>query len=90
VLEIAQGKAIADAAVTAGVTLLIWASLPNVSKMSGGTLTTVDHFDGKAEVEEYICGLPIISAFYMAGFFMQNYIDRMGPQVVSLQYNILE
>jgi hypothetical protein len=82
--EVAQGKAIADASVAAGVELLIWSSLPNVSKMSGGDLTTVHHFDSKAEVEEYIRGLPIISAFFMAGHYMQNHIVYMPPKVVSV------
>jgi len=81
--EIAQGKAIADASVAAGVELLIWSSLPNVTKMSGGTLTTVHHFDSKAKVEEYIRGLPVMSVFFMAGYYMQNYVAYTPPKVVS-------
>lgn len=48
--EIFQGKAIDDASLAADVSLIIWSSLPNVSKMSHGELTTVHHFDSKAEV----------------------------------------
>lgn len=83
-IEIAQGKAIADASVAAGVSLLIWSSLPNITKISEGKLTAVKHFDGKAQVEEYIRTLPILSAFYMPGFYMQNHIAYMRPQPVKL------
>ncbi|KAF8859641.1 NmrA-domain-containing protein [Acephala macrosclerotiorum] len=41
VVEVAQGKAITDASVNAGARLLIWSSLPNATKMTNGTLTTV-------------------------------------------------
>ncbi|MCJ1458003.1 hypothetical protein MMC28_008372 [Mycoblastus sanguinarius] len=79
-IEIAQGKAMADAAVAAGATLLIWCSLPNVTKMSEGKLTKAHHFDSKAAVETYIRGLPIKSAFFMAGFFMQNMQTMFKPK----------
>ena len=82
-IEIAQGKAMADAAVAAGATLLIWCSLPNVTKMSEGKLTKAHHFDSKAAVETYIRGLPIKSAFFMAGFFMQNMQTMFKPKPVS-------
>ena len=62
-IEIAQGKAMADAAVAAGASLLIWSTLPNVTKMTDGTLTGVVQWDSKAYVETYIRGLPITSAF---------------------------
>ncbi|TVY28036.1 NmrA-like family domain-containing protein [Lachnellula hyalina] len=80
-IEIAQGKAIADAALAASVTLLIWSSLPNVSRMTRGALTDVAHFDSKAEVEEYIRNLPILSSFFMAGWYMQNHISYMRPKL---------
>ena len=82
-VEVAQGKAIADAAVVAGATLLIWSSLPNVTKMSNGKLSGMHHFDSKAEVETYIRGLPIKSTFYMAGFYMQNMQTIFKPNSVS-------
>lgn len=72
-VEISQGKAVADAAVRAGVNLLIWSSLPSVTQMTNGEVTTVHHFDSKAEVEAYIRGLPIPSkVFFVPGWFMQN------------------
>ncbi|PVH85457.1 NmrA-domain-containing protein [Cadophora sp. DSE1049] len=78
-VEIAQGKAIADASVAAGAKLLIWSSLPSVARMSNGK-AAFKHFDSKAEVEEYVRTLPILSAFFMAGWYMQNHIGYMRPQ----------
>lgn len=82
-IEIDQGKAMADAAVAAGASLLIWSSLPNVTKMTKGKLSGVKHFDSKAEVESYIRGLPIKSVFYMPAFYMQNMTSLFKPKPVS-------
>lgn len=71
--ELRQGKAIADAAVAAGVQYLIFSSLPHVSVISGGKYKGVESFDAKAEVEIYIRGLPIKSAFFKPGSFLQNF-----------------
>lgn len=72
--EVAQGKALADAAVAANVELLIWSSLPRVG---------FPQFDSKAEVEDYIRTLPIKSVFFMAGFFMQNHLGHSKPKKVE-------
>ncbi|KAH8649848.1 hypothetical protein BX600DRAFT_502226 [Xylariales sp. PMI_506] len=82
-VEIAQGKSIADAAVRAGAVQIIWSSLPNVTKMSGGEITGAKHFDSKAFVEEYIRTLDIKSLFFMPGWFMQNHLHIMKPQLVG-------
>lgn len=74
----------ADAAVAAGATLLIWSSLPNVTKMTDGKMTGVKHFDSKANVEEYIRTLPIKAMFFMPGWFMQNHLEFGKPVLVSL------
>ncbi|KAK8069335.1 hypothetical protein PG994_005951 [Apiospora phragmitis] len=74
--EIKQVKAIADASVTAGVTQLIWSSLPNVTKMNNGE-HGLAHFDSKAVVEEYIRNLNIRNAFFMPTWFMQNHLSIM-------------
>ena len=87
-IEIAQGKAMADAAVAEGVDLLIWSSLPNVTKMTEGKLTGVKHFDSKATVETYIRGLPIKSAFYMPAFYMQNMTSMFKPKKVRLPLSV--
>jgi uncharacterized protein YbjT (DUF2867 family) len=77
--EISQGKEMADAAVAAGVHYLIFSSLSHAGKISGGKLQKVDHFDSKAEVEEYVRSLPIQSAFFAPGSFMQNFGAAMAP-----------
>jgi hypothetical protein len=69
-VEIAQGKAMADASKAAGVERLIWSSLPNVSKETHGELTAVKHFDSKAAVEEYIRSIGQPASFFMPGLFM--------------------
>ncbi|KAF9343143.1 hypothetical protein BGX26_006201 [Mortierella sp. AD094] len=78
--EIAQGKAMADAAVSQGAQYIIFSTLPHAGRISGNKYNKVDHFDGKAEVEEYIRTLPIKSAFFLPGFFMQNFKFIMAPQ----------
>lgn len=68
--EIAQGRALADAAVANNVELYIWSSLPRTGR---------PHFDSKAVVEEYVRELPLTSAFYMPGFYMQNFLLHLRP-----------
>ncbi|KAL8637485.1 MAG: hypothetical protein Q9228_005251 [Teloschistes exilis] len=80
-VEINQGKAMADAAVAVGAKLIIWSSLPDVTAMSGGKFTSVKHFDSKAKVESYIRDLPITSAFYWPGFFMQMTTNMFKPKL---------
>lgn len=78
--ELAQGKAMADAAVAAGVQYFVFSTLSNGGKMSGGKIQNLAHFDVKAEIEEYIRSLPIKSAFFAPGSFMQNFGHFMGPR----------
>ncbi|KAF3479620.1 NmrA family transcriptional regulator [Arthroderma uncinatum] len=70
--EIQQGKNIADAAKANNVQHLIWSSLLNVTKVSGGKLTGVSHFDSKAAVEEYIRKIGVPATFFLPGFYMSN------------------
>ncbi|KAL3422173.1 NmrA-like family protein [Phlyctema vagabunda] len=70
--EIEQGKAIADAAKEAGVQHFIFSSLLDITKLSGGVLNKVFHFDSKAHVEEYIRTLDLPTTFYLPGFYMAN------------------
>jgi len=82
--EIDQGITIADESVAAGAKYIIWSSSTNVEKITGGKLDRVHHFDSKAIVEEYIRTLPIKSAFYTPGSFMQNFLGPMWkPQPVG-------
>jgi uncharacterized protein YbjT (DUF2867 family) len=78
--EASQGKAMADVAVAEGVQYIIFSSLPHVSMVSGGKYTKVSGFDAKAEIQEYILTLPIRSAFFAPGSFMQNFQKIMAPR----------
>ena len=75
--EIQQGKQIADAAVAAGAQYLIFSSASPAKKISG---KDVDIFDAKAEIEDYIRGLKVKSAFYSPGFFMENFRNQAKPR----------
>ena len=77
--EVHQGKAIADAAVAAGAQYFIYSSESHAGNISGGKYP-VDAFDAKADTEQYIRGLPIKSAFFAPGSFMQNFEGMMTPR----------
>ncbi|CAF9908889.1 MAG: hypothetical protein HETSPECPRED_008760 [Heterodermia speciosa] len=70
--EIAQGNNIADACKAAGVEHFIWSSLAHASKVSGGKLAHMHHFDSKAEVEEFTRSLGVPATFFYAGAYMSN------------------
>ncbi|KAF4309084.1 putative family transcriptional regulator [Botryosphaeria dothidea] len=71
-VEVAQGKNVADAAKEVGVQHLIFSSLLHVTKASGGRLTHVPHFDGKADIEDYIRQSGVPATFYLPGYYMSN------------------
>ena len=75
--EIAQGKAVADAAKAAGVQHLIFSSLINTSEASKGRLSHISHFDGKAKIEEYISGTGVPATFVLPAMFMSGYFDMI-------------
>ncbi|MCJ1394923.1 hypothetical protein MMC18_007803 [Xylographa bjoerkii] len=72
-VEYNSGKTIADVAVEKGAEYIIFSTLPAVKEISGGKYTKVTPFDAKAKVEQHIRGLPIKSAFYFPGYFMENF-----------------
>lgn len=74
--EYNNGKTIADVAVDKGAEYIIWSTLPAVRQISGGKYTKVTPFDAKAKVEQYIRTLPIKSAFFSGGFFMENFYNQ--------------
>ena len=76
----------ADAAMVPGASLFIWSSLPNVTAMTEGRLNTVEHFDSKAAVEQFVRGLPMKSAFYMAGWYMSNFQTFYQPKRVHYSH----
>ncbi|CAH0019885.1 unnamed protein product [Clonostachys rhizophaga] len=76
-VELAQGKAVADASKAAGVKHLIFSSLINVTEASKGALTHVKHFDAKATVEKYIREIGVPATFIMPGFYMSNLFEMI-------------
>ncbi|KAK7900023.1 hypothetical protein LTR67_003769 [Exophiala xenobiotica] len=78
--EFATGKNIADAAVANGASYIILSTLPNVTALSNNKYTKVPSFDAKADVEAYIRTLPLRSAFFAPGSFMQNFQSIMAPR----------
>jgi uncharacterized protein YbjT (DUF2867 family) len=79
-IETRQAKAVCEAALAAGVSYIIFSSMSHPAKISGGKFKNVEHFDDKAEIEEYIRGLPVKSAFFAPASFMQNLYDHMRPR----------
>jgi uncharacterized protein YbjT (DUF2867 family) len=76
--EFELGKELADAAIEAGVSYLIFSSLENIDKISEGRLFA-PHFTDKARIEEYIRTLPITSSFIYMAFFYTNLIEFYTP-----------
>ncbi|GES61570.1 NmrA family transcriptional regulator [Aspergillus terreus] len=74
-----QGKAIADAAVATGARYLIWSTEWHAGNTSGGKYP-VPAYDVRWDVEQYIRGLPIQSAFVAPATFMQNLRGMMAPR----------
>lgn len=55
---------------------IIYSTLPAVREGSGGKYARVTAFDVKADLEKYIRGLPIKSAFVSLGSFMENFEEQ--------------
>lgn len=79
-VEKTQGTNAVDAAKEVGVKQIIFSSLLNVTKITNGRLTHVPHFDGKADIEEYIKSTGITSAFVLPGYYMSNYQQMLQKQ----------
>ncbi|KZO94754.1 NAD(P)-binding protein [Calocera viscosa TUFC12733] len=72
VSELQQGRNIVDACRSAEVPLLVWSSLPNATKVSGGKYTKVTHWDQKAQVDEYIKETGQDAVILQTGGFVEN------------------
>ena len=74
------GTAAVQAARAAGVEHLIWSTLPDSEKLTGGRLK-VAHFTGKARVDAAVeaAGFPRYT-FVMAPMYFQNFLAMMAPQ----------
>jgi uncharacterized protein YbjT (DUF2867 family) len=78
--EMELGKQLADAAIEAGVRHIIFSSLENVDKITGGKMFA-PHFTDKAKIEEYIRALPVTSSFIYMAFFYTNLIEFYTPKM---------
>lgn len=85
--EFESAKNVADICVELDVRYLVFSTLPSVSDISGGKFTKVAMFDAKAKAETYIRGLPIKSAFFSPGSFMENYITFAAPKRIASDGN---
>ncbi|KAG0646926.1 Nitrogen metabolite regulation [Hyphodiscus hymeniophilus] len=81
-IEYNCAKTVADAAVEKGAKFIIFSTLPSASETSGGRYTQITPFEAKAKAEKYIRGLPIKSAFFAGGYFMENLQSQpfLAPQ----------
>jgi uncharacterized protein YbjT (DUF2867 family) len=79
-VETRQSKSICEAALKEGVKYIIFSSMSHPHKISNGKLQHVEHFDDKAEIEEYIRTLPVKSAFFAPASFMQNFQTHLVPR----------
>ena len=66
--EIAQGRAVADAAKAAGVKHFVYGSVGSAAKGSG-----VEHFESKFVIEDHIRALGLPATFVRPSCFMENY-----------------
>lgn len=80
--EVSQGKLVADVTKRLGVKHVVFSSLENVKRLTGGKLV-VEHFDRKGEVEEYFwsIGVPMTS-IHLAAYF-ENFLTLWKPKKAS-------
>lgn len=78
--ETEVGAAAVRAARASGVGHLVWSTLPDCEKLTGGRLK-VEHFTGKARVDAVVAaaGFPR-HTFVQAPMYFQNFIARGAPQ----------
>ena len=75
--EIAEGKALADAARAAGVQHFVYTSVGGAERQTG-----LPHFDSKWVLEEYLRGLDLPYTILRPVFFMDNFLG-MKQQIVA-------
>ncbi|WP_017963417.1 NmrA/HSCARG family protein [Rhizobium leguminosarum] len=79
-IEAPLGRQLADAAVEAGAGHIVFSTLENVDKITGGT-KYAPHFTDKARVADYIRSLPISHSFIMPAFFYTNLLEYYVPRM---------
>ncbi|WP_153769033.1 NmrA/HSCARG family protein [Labrenzia sp. CE80] len=78
--EFPLGRQLADAAVEAGIEHIVFSTLENVDKISGGS-KYAPHFTDKALIADYIRTLPISHTFIMLSFFYTNLLEYYTPRL---------
>lgn len=74
------GAAAVRAARSAGVEHLVWSTLPDVEKLSGGRLKVL-HFSGKAHVDDVVRSAGFARhTFVQAPMYFQNFLSTLAPQ----------
>eukprot|EP00698_Gefionella_okellyi_P011447 TRINITY_DN3016_c0_g1_i1.p1 TRINITY_DN3016_c0_g1~~TRINITY_DN3016_c0_g1_i1.p1 ORF type:complete len:299 (+),score=69.06 TRINITY_DN3016_c0_g1_i1:65-961(+) len=84
-LEVQHGKEAANAAKKAGIQHLVFSGLENAEKLTGGK-NKVEHFTGKAHIEDHIRSLGIPHSFVHACFYYENFtkfgmLQRQGDNL---------
>jgi len=59
---------------------IIFSSLLNVTEITNGRFSHILHFDGKAEIEQYIRDSGVPATFVLAGTFMSNFFQTLKKQ----------
>jgi len=78
--EIAQGKALADAAKAADVKHFVYSSVASANKN-----TNLSHFDSKFEIEEHIRSIDLPHTIFRPVFFMENFF-MMKEQIDNNEF----
>jgi len=78
--EFQQASAAVRAAKDAGVTHVIWSTLPDVEAISNGKFD-VPHFTGKAKIDLIVKEAGFVNhTFVIAPFYYQNLVGALAPQ----------
>ena len=72
--EVAQGRAVVDAAAAARVPHLVYSSVGGAERRSG-----VPHFESKWAIEEHLRASGVPSVVVRPVFFMENFLQSMAP-----------
>lgn len=79
-VEYALGKQLADAAVDAGASHIVFSTLEDVEKITDGK-KPAPHFTSKARVADYIRSLAVSHSFVMLAFFYTNFLEYYVPRM---------
>jgi uncharacterized protein YbjT (DUF2867 family) len=84
-VENKQANVVCEKALAADAKCIIYSVMSHPYEISGEKLKNVQHFDDKAEIEQYIRSLLVRSAFFAPGSFMQNFPSPLTMRVRSVE-----